>query len=158
MMALFPTPVSSNSLGKRLPSRFRYMGLLILPLLLGCGEPKSTFLSVTGTAVRGDAPLVGATIYFTHAERQTVSWGLTDDSGAFRLEHSQGHVGAEPGKYKVWITFRPTTPAEEMQMAEGKFSPLIEHAEMLKQFGSLAATPLQVEVTPESTHFNLKFD
>lgn len=132
--------------------------LLLLFGMMGCGDSKSTFLAVKGTATHAGEPLPGATVYFTRVDGGAVSWGLTDEAGRFSLQHSKGHAGAEPGQYKVSIAFRPQTVEEEMQLTQGTFPPTVKYADILKKFATAKASTIEVEVAEGQKSFDLKFD
>jgi len=56
-----------------------------------------TGLTLSGTAVQGDAPVVGATVYAEGLEVDHTGWSQTDTSGHFSIE------GLDPGSYQVHV-------------------------------------------------------
>ena len=73
-------------------------------------------LTLSGTAVQGDAPVVGATVYAEGLEIDHTGWSQTDNSGYFSIE------GLESGSYQVHVRNFQTGLAytEQVEMATSR--------------------------------------
>lgn len=70
--------------------------------LTGCGEMKVA--PVNGVITLDGQPLPKASVTFLPEAGGRPSYGVTDDSGRYRLAYSMNEEGAEVGKCKVKIT------------------------------------------------------
>mgnify|MGYP003351925774 CR=1 FL=1 len=66
--------------------------------------------------------------------------------GAFELKYEKDVLGVVPGDHKVWIEYRPATPAEEMAMREGKSALAKEVLEALQKYGAPETTPMTLKI------------
>jgi hypothetical protein len=120
--------------------------LLPAPLLLGgCGG--STVARVTGTVRFSGKPVPRLVVHFVPAEGRP-SQGVTDENGHYKLMHEKKREGALRGSHKVFFTYRPRDPKEELEMQEGKLVlPAIVQA-VLNNHGS-EEKALQYDVTTD---------
>ena len=123
------------------------LGLACTLLLSACGgsSKSATVHAVSGTFTVNGKPAANIIIHFVPAKGRP-STGVTDAKGAFELRYEKDVAGAIPGDHKVWIEYKPSTPAEEMAIREGK-SPLSNDVQTaLQKYGSPAASSLTVKV------------
>lgn len=84
--------------------------LAMFALYSGCNGPE--FAEVEGHVKLDGQPLVFATVEF-QPEEGSPAYGVTDDSGHYKLEWSASQSGAPIGKHQVRITsFRESKPRE----------------------------------------------
>jgi hypothetical protein len=84
--------------------------ILLLPLLIGCGNPGvAPTAEVTGTVTYKGAPLEGVNVVFTPANGRPAT-GTTDAEGKFTLSTFAAKDGAVPGEHKVAITDASVPP------------------------------------------------
>jgi hypothetical protein len=126
----------------------------------GCGGPEKT-VTVTGTVTHNGKPVEGLVVAFVpQIQTKTgASTGETDENGKYELTvASTGSSGAVVGTHKVWVSLprEPPQPVAKEERArlrkeKKKVTPATEKqpadiAAILKKYGSLAKTPLTVEV------------
>lgn len=116
-------------------------------LLSGCGGGSKTpkVHAVSGILTVSGQPAPNIIIHFVPAKGRP-STGVTDAKGAFELRYEKDVLGVLPGDHKVWIEYRPGTPAEEMAMREGKSSLAKEVLEALQKFGAPETTSMTVKI------------
>jgi hypothetical protein len=82
--------------------------ILLLPLLIGCGNPGvAPTAEVTGTVTYKGAPLENVNVVFTPANGRPAT-GTTDAEGKFSLSTFAADDGAVPGEHTVTIAEGPT--------------------------------------------------
>ena len=115
--------------------------------LSGCGGASNApkVHAVTGILTVSGQPTPNIIVHFVPAKGRP-STGVTDAKGAFELKYEKDVLGVVPGDHKVWIEYRPGTPAEEMAMREGKSSLAKEVLEALQKFGTPETTPMTVKI------------
>lgn len=113
----------------------------------GCGGASKTpkVHAVSGILTVNGQPAPNIIVHFVPAKGRS-STGVTDAKGAFELKYEKDVLGVVPGDHKVWIEYRPGTPAEEMAMREGKSSLAKEVLEALQKFGTPETTPMTVKI------------
>ncbi len=113
----------------------------------GCGGTSKApkVHAVSGILTVSGQPVPNVIIHFVPAKGRP-STGVTDAKGAFELRYEKDVPGVLPGDHKVWIEYRPGTPAEEMAMREGKSSLAKEVLEALQKFGAPETTPMTVKI------------
>jgi len=123
---------------------------------LPAGMPKLYPASVTVT--QEGKPLAGALVQLIPEDSANSSWGpggTTNTSGVVVLQTNGKYKGAPLGKYKVTVSKREKEPHPNPELAGGpEFRRYVEIDKNLKtysyvepQYGSIAKTPLSVEVT-----------
>lgn len=151
----------------------RTKGCLVASLVLftssGCGDGTPPIGKVTGTVTREGKPLPGVTVNFL-PEAGRPSWGITDESGRYKLSWDADHDGAEVGRHKVTVAFDPGSPMEEAgyevagkSKAKAKAKPksvqrpadwhLIE-----QKYGNFETTAMSKEVKSGSQVIDLQLD
>jgi hypothetical protein len=98
----------------------RWIGLLALAALVGCGSEESRYrlVSVTGTVTLNGKPLGDAKVNFAPLEGNEVNTPGVDVSGPagnYKLMF-KGRSGVAPGKYKVTVT--PPDPSASGSVPE----------------------------------------
>jgi hypothetical protein len=127
----------------------------------GCGGPEK-IVSVSGKVTHKDQPVAGLVISFVpQAQTQTgVSTGETDENGKYQLTvASTGSSGAVVGTHKVWVSLPRAEPEPfekddkvriKKQKKKGAATSAAKApadlAPILQKYGTLAKTPLTVEV------------
>lgn len=97
--------------GRRLRFLSPYGAVAAVVALSGCGggPPAPDLVDVEGTVTLDQQPLADAIVIFTPegwADGQSArpAAARTDEDGHYRLEFSNNHRGAQPGKYRVGIS------------------------------------------------------
>ncbi len=128
------------------------LGLVLLPmcvLLMGGCSNSPKMCKVTGS-VRFQSRLVpNITVHFVPTEGPE-SIGTTDESGVYTLTHGKPKSeGAVRGTHKVYFTYRPRTPKEEIDLHAGKIELPSDVTTILDKYGKLETTPLSFEVNSD---------
>lgn len=82
-------------------------------LVAGCNPPPKglpDLAPVTGVVTLGGNPVTNATVVFTSAQGDQVSFGPTDDAGKYTLTYSGRYKGAPLGVNRVEIRSRTDGP------------------------------------------------
>jgi hypothetical protein len=104
------------------------------------------------------APVPNFVIHFEPTKGGRGSTGRTDAKGAFEMRYEKDRLGVLPGEHKVWIQYFPSSPAEEIQIREGK-SPLSEDLQLiLKKYGALETTPYQTKIDSDKKDLAIKLE
>ncbi len=116
-------------------------------LLSGCGGSSNApkVHAVSGVLTVNGQPVPNVILHFVPAKGRP-STGVTDAKGAFELKYEKDVLGVVPGDHKVWIEYRPATPAEEMAMREGKSALAKEVIEALQKYGAPETTPMTLKI------------
>jgi hypothetical protein len=132
-----------------------FLGLLI-PLISGCGKPP--MVSVSGTVkYQGRAiPHCKVGLYpdVSNFDPNThgYGFGITDDKGAFKIQHPNGEPGIFPGRYKVtfvaWVdaSGKPLPPDIKPSEVAGGVKNLLP-----EKYESLSSTPEILSVPSSGT-------
>jgi len=154
---------------------FSLMALLLaMPVLTGCGEklpegmPKlyPTMITIT----QEGEPLEGALIQLFPEDDSISQWGpsgLTNASGVVELRTNAKYKGAPLGNYKVtiikrerdphphpeWAGLPPEDPNSRRYVEISRALPVYDFVE--PHFGSLARTPLRLEVTADQKNHSI---
>jgi hypothetical protein len=121
------------------------LAALVLSCVAGCGGGSRA--KVTGTATRGGKPVANLAIHFV-PEKGARSFAKTDENGKFTMILSSGEQGVAVGKHKVWVQLPPAPkddPEQQKQLAARQQNPDV--TAMLRKYGSLETTPLEMTVT-----------
>lgn len=110
---------------------------------------------VSGTLSVNGQPVSNIIVHFVPGNGRP-STGVTDAGGKFDLQYEKGIRGVVPGEHKVWIEYKPGSPAEEMAMREGKLSLPTDVAAALKKYGALETS--SYTVTVDGPKADLKLD
>jgi hypothetical protein len=135
-----------------------YFPLVLLSALLllagGCGGAK--VCRVTGTVRHNGKPVPDLFINFVPAEGRP-SWGITDETGRYKLMYDKKREGAVRGAHKVYFEFRPRDPAQEVALHQGKLRPPAAVQAVLAKHGS-EATALRYEVAANGQVIDIDAD
>lgn len=91
-------------------------------------------------------------------EKGGASTAISGSEGQFTLLGPGGRPGAVAGRHIVWLEYRPQSPAEEMQMREGKSSLSPELLAALKKYGSLESSPLKVIIDNDNDNLLINLE
>jgi hypothetical protein len=123
------------------------LNLLLMSLILpGCGSGGPTVVPVTGTVTRNGNPVAHVHLDFMPEAGGRPSWGVTNEQGQFTLEYDPQQKGAEVGKHKVAVKFRPSSPKAEFELRSGKIRFHPDQKAIEAKYGNLETTPLEVDV------------
>ena len=125
----------------------------------GCGGTSDKIVAASGKVTHNGQPVPGIILSFVPQgpNESGVSSGKSDESGRFKLTlASSGRSGAVAGSHKVWVSLPLTVHTEDTIDAEGKRKkgkdrpkaekPTGDLQMIIKKYGSLEKTPLQIEV------------
>ena len=129
----------------------------LLVLLSGCNSGP-TVVPVTGVATRGGQPIKNLFITFFPDDGTRASTAITDDAGRFEMQITKARKGAAVGNHKVVAGYRPRTPQDEAEYAEGKLKFHPDQDAILEKYGKRDTTALSIEVSPSGNDLELKFD
>lgn len=131
-------------------------GLVLGSLLLciGCSDAPD-LVQIQGRVTRGGQPVRGLIVQF-YPEDGRPSWGKTDAEGKFTLNYSKHYDGARLGKHKVFVGFDNTDETPYDEMGRQKLSD--DQKEIIKKYGDVATTPLEVELKDEGQVVEIKLD
>jgi hypothetical protein len=138
--------------------RLRWVPLILLAAVAGCGDSGPTIVPVTGTVTYKGHPVANAYIFFMPADGNgRPSQGPTDAEGHFKLSYTNEKDGVLVGKHKVWIGRpQPTTRAQQEATMMGKKVPLArDMAGLLEKYGQSNS---KVEVVIDKSTRELKLD
>jgi len=124
------------------------LALGLVGVLFGCGDAGPRTVQVNGTVTRAGKPVAHVMLHFS-PESGRASWGSSDEQGNFSLRFDKKREGAVVGSHRVYVEFRPQSVREEELMSRGQWSPHPDYKAIVEKYGSLAGTPLKVEVGPE---------
>jgi hypothetical protein len=119
MVHLLQLALNSLFFVSRYVMKLRYLSLLLLPFVLGCGGGIST-VPVTGKVTKGGVPVPGMGVTLVGVEG-TEAMGLrgsTNDQGVFTIAAAGGVEGAPVGKYKV-LLIPPAGAVDYSKMGPG---------------------------------------
>lgn len=137
--------------------------LLTICLLTGCGRAPPPLVAATGRVVLDGKPLPRCSIMlvptFTGYGSDLFAVATADDEGRFKLTCGVGE-GACQGIYKVVISEAPApadvsayTPESEAKLR--KYYDGLPNRPIPDQFGDLVRTPLEVDIQPGKTQYEL---
>lgn len=131
--------------------------LMVLSLLIvGCssGEKPIKLNRVSGSLTIAGKPAANIIVHFEPATGRP-STGITNDKGNFEMRYEKDRAGVLHGEHKVWIEYRPTSPAEEMAIREGKspLSPEVQAA--LQKYDSAKTTSLSQSINEDKKDLKL---
>lgn len=131
--------------------------LLILgsmPLLSGCSDAPE-LVQIQGLVTRGGKPQPNLILQF-HPVDGRPSWGKSDAEGKFQLNYSKSYEGARVGKHRVFISYdnTPETPYD----VSGKQQLNADQQDVIKKYGKLESTPLEVELKEDGQAVEIKLD
>lgn len=85
-------------------SKVRYLPLLLLVAVLGCGSGNPKTIKTTGVVTYNGKPVEGAMVSFGSTEGKRSAGGQTDANGRFTLTTFAQDDGAVPGQYTVAVS------------------------------------------------------
>lgn len=140
-------------------SGFRCLTLFGCLLLSACsgGTKPITLHQVSGKLTINGSMAPNIVIHFD-PEKGRPSTGVTDASGSFEMRYEKDRTGTIPGTHKVWIEYRPASPAEDMAIREGKGPLTPEVQEALKKYGSSTTTPYKVTVDKDDKNLLINLE
>ena len=142
------------------------MALAVLTTsLIGCGkaEPPPR-VPVSGVVTIGGKPVPSALVTFYPLFEgfggELIAEGVSDREGRYTVSCSLGD-GACIGRHKVTVGDAPTPDDARVQSAEGQrrmqeFLRSLTNRPIGEKFGTLATTPLEVEVKAEAGSYDLQ--
>ena len=138
-------------------------GLIVVAA--GCGKPKPPpIVAVKGRITINEAPLGSARIRFMPTfpgfGAEVIAEGVSDKDGGYSLTCS-GSSGACVGTHRVVVEEGPLPPGAsgesgEAQMKMTRYLQSLTNRPIPPQYGSIASTPLTVEVKADATDYDLK--
>jgi hypothetical protein len=131
--------------------------VLVVCLMSGCGGGGPTVVPVSGVVMRDGKPVAHLHINFM-PDAGRPSWGYSDEQGQFTLEYDREHKGAEVGKHKVFVKFRPASPKEEMELLAGRRKYHPDQKAIEQKYGQLDSTPLEIEIKSSGQNVTLQLD
>jgi hypothetical protein len=131
--------------------------LLVGIFAAGCGGGGPQIVPIEGVATHNGEPVPNIRIYFVPTDGRP-SWGITDETGRFKLDYDPEHTGAKVGTHTVWVldegsNIDPTAAASGA--ARPKRSSSI--GEIVGKYGREKST-LQVEIKKADRNYQLKLD
>jgi hypothetical protein len=131
-----------------------FLPFAMLTLLAGCSDAPE-LVQIQGRVTRGGKPVRGIVLEF-HPEDGRPSWGKSDAEGRFKLNYSRNYQGARLGKHRVFVSFdnTPETPYDE----SGKQRLNADQQAMIKKYGHLDSTPLEVDLHEDGQVVEIKLD
>lgn len=141
-------------------SAIRPLAIGLACLAVGCSPSPPVVVPLEGTVTLDGAPLPCARVEFVPDLKQFGaeygSTAVTDENGRFVLVCTLGkRPGAVVSTHKVLVTeyipdeLRATTPATQAKLAE--YQARLKNRPIPDQYGSLARSPLTVEVKEAGT-------
>ena len=140
------------------------LALALVSGLAGCGKPEPPpRVPASGTVSIGGKPVPSALVTFYPLFEgfggELIAEGVTDSQGRFTLAGPLGE-GACVGRHKVTVTDAPSPDDAREQSAAGQrrmqeFLRSLTNRPIGEQFGSLATTPLEVEIKAEGGPYDL---
>ena len=131
----------------------------------GCGKPEPPpRVPVSGVVTIGGKPVPSALVTFYPLFEgfggELIAEGLSDREGRYTVSCSLGD-GACIGRHKVTVSDAPTPDDARQQSAEGQrrmqeFLRSLTNRPIGEKFGTLATTPLEVEVKAEGGSYDLQ--
>ncbi|MFA8021080.1 carboxypeptidase-like regulatory domain-containing protein [Bremerella cremea] len=112
-------PDSAHS--RRLAKCYSLSLLLLLLATLGCQRVPADMGSVSGTVTLDGEPVRQAMVTFTPQTGGRESFGVTNESGVYKLRYSSQEMGAKIGGHEVRICpvgVEPRQPLTKQQPAE----------------------------------------
>jgi hypothetical protein len=134
----------------------RSLPLLALAIaVFGCSSDVPDLVQVQGRVTRGGKPVPGIVLQFQPDDGR-VSWGQADAEGKFTLSYSKHYEGARLGKHRVYVAYgnTPETPYDD----SGKQRLNPEQQDIIKKYGKLESTPLEVELKDDGQVVEIKLD
>jgi hypothetical protein len=138
-------------------ARRSFLLLLVLLVLSGCGSDGPEVMKVSGTVTREGKGIDKLVVNFW-PENGRPSWGLTDTEGHYTLKYDKDRDGAVPGKHKVWVQVKPTSPKEEADMANGLWQRHPQIISIIEKYGNQKTSPLIVEIKENNQVVDLPLD
>jgi hypothetical protein len=135
-------------------------GLVLVAALAGCSESGPKIVKVTGTLKYKGQPVPNAYLTF-RPEFGRQSWAQTDEQGRFKVNYDRTQDGAVVGKHKVSAEMwggRPSTPAEQEAVMQGRRLPVSKDLTAFFQKYGADNSKLEVEITPDTKELNLDLD
>jgi hypothetical protein len=128
---------------------------LLLAALAGCADDGPKVVKVNGSLTYKGKPVPGAMLTF-QPEFGRQSWAQTDAQGKFKVNYDRHQDGAVVGKHKVWVTYEPSSTAEQEAYMSGKPAPLSK--EMQEFFKKYSADNSKVEVQIDRNTGEIKLE
>lgn len=124
--------------------------------LAGC-QRGPYIVQIEGKATRNKQPVANLFVNFV-PEQGRPSWGSTDEQGRFALKYDAAQDGAVVGKHKVFVSFRPSSPREELQLQRGEIKLHPERQAIVEKYGDPSSSPLVVEIKEQGQQVHLELD
>jgi len=130
---------------------------ILLVVTSGCGSNGPQIMTVSGTVTCGGKAVDKLEVNFW-PDHGRPSWGLTDAEGRYTLKYDKDRDGAVPGKHKVWVRIKPTSPKEEADLANGLFTRHPQINSIIEKYGNQKISPLWAEVKENNQVIDLPLD
>jgi hypothetical protein len=126
-----------------------------LSLLAGCSSDAPELVQIQGSVSRNGKPVPNLILQF-HPQEGRFSWGKSNAEGKFTLNYSKNYEGARVGKHRVFVVFdnSPETPYD----VSGKQQLNDDQQEVIKKYGKLESTPLEVDLQANGQVVEIKLD
>lgn len=138
----------------RLKACLLWAGILSV---VGCAQGDKKVVPVTGIVTRNGEPVSQVTLHFVPQSGRP-SWARSDEQGRFTLDYDPQRKGAEVGRHKVWVEFRPASPEEEDLLATGKLRPPKDRKEILEKYGNANDPKIEIDITRDTRVIEIKLD
>lgn len=112
---------------------------------------------VSGIVTVKEVPAPGIVVHFVPNPGRP-SIGVTDAKGQFEMQYQSDRAGVLPGEHKVWVEYKPSSPAEEMKIRAGNSPLSAEIQEALKKYGNPETTPYRITVDKDQKDLAIKLD
>jgi hypothetical protein len=123
---------------------FILIAVAVAVCIFGCTRNTGAkVVEASGTLTQNGKPLANVRVEFSKIDTGSLSFAETDEQGRFKLTHTHGKSGAEPGKYRVSIFQKGQpipTPAGQPAPSELLMTPE-EPITMSDQ------SPIEIEIT-----------
>ena len=122
--------------------------------LAGCSDAPE-LVQIDGRVTRDAKPVPNLILQFHPADGRP-SWGKSDAEGKFKLNYSKSYEGGRVGKHRVFVAYdnSPETPYD----VNGKQQLNADQQEVIKKFGKLESSPLEVDLQKNGQVVEIKLD
>jgi hypothetical protein len=125
--------------------------------LLGCSKDGPKIVPINGVVTYQGQPVPNLTIHFI-PDSGRPSWGRTDAQGRFKLSYDPENDGAVVGRHRIWVQFRPGSPAEEDTFEKVLAMLPKERKAMLDKYGNSTDPQYEVEIKSDTRDLEIKLE
>jgi predicted small lipoprotein YifL len=121
----------------------------VIFVMTGCGDKGPKLIPVTGTITQNGKTLNDVRLEFSKIGTGERSYAEPDAEGKFTLRHSQGNLGAEPGRYRVSVfqKGKPISPSGDNNRRRAEGDPPIPTITPEVQLTMSDQKPIEIEIT-----------